>query len=327
MNTGRHGEGVPPPPPKARQKTRLSRSLLRRAVSSVGLVILILTWAPAIASEPATGKEPWTDRTLTPDARADLLESAMTVAEKVQLVHGSMPLLMKNRPADVIGSAYVPGIPRLGIPALRETDASLGVAAAADHVEATALPSGLAIASSWDPDIAYSGGAMVGGEAAKKGFNVLLGGGVNLARDPRCGRNFEYLGEDPLLAGTLGGQAIRGAQDEGIISTVKHFAINDQETGRRVLDAQIDPAALRESDLLAFEIAIERGEPGSVMCSYNKVNGSYACANPDLLQRTLKADWRYPGWIMSDWGAVRDAKAAVEAGLDQQSGEELDKMF
>jgi len=304
----------------------------RRLSLRPGLLILVLasasfTAASSAYATDATADQPWMDKAQSPDVRADLLERVMTPEERIRLVHGSMPILMKNRAADIIGSGYVPGIPRLGIPALRETDASLGVAAVSDHVEATALPSGLAAAASWDPEVAYRGGAMIAGEAAAKGFNVLLAGGVNLARDPRCGRNFEYLGEDPLLAGSLAGEAIRGVQDQGIISTVKHFAINDQETGRRVIDVQIDLAALRESDLLAFELAIERGNPGSVMCSYNRINSDYACANRNLLQQTLKGDWRYPGWVMSDWGAIRDAKAAVEAGLDQQSGEEIDKML
>jgi beta-glucosidase len=140
----------------------------------------------------------------------------------------------------------------------------------------TALPSGLALAATFNPPLAYAGGAMIGAEARAKGFNVLLGGGVDLARDPRNGRNFEYLGEDPLLAGVMAGQAIAGVQSQGVISTTKHFAVNDQETLRDSLDARITEPALRESDLLAFEIAIETGQPGSVMCGYNKVNGEFA---------------------------------------------------
>jgi beta-glucosidase len=146
---------------------------------------------------------------------------------------------------------------------------------------------------------------------------------MNLARDPRNGRNFEYFGEDPLLAGTLAGEAIRGIQSLKVISTIKHFALNDQETGRLRLDARIAEDALRESDLLAFEIAIERGKPGAVMCAYNRVNGAYACGNDWLLNRVLKGDWKYPGWVMSDWGAVHDLDYALK-GLDQESGEEID---
>src|SRR5262249_10157788 len=151
----------------------------------------------------------------------------------------------------------------------------------------------LAMAASFDPQIAFNSGAMIGNEARSKGFNVLLGPGVNLARDPRNGRNFEYLGEDPLLAGVLAGEAVRGIQSDHVGQTIKHFAINDQETLRRVVDARIGEAALRESDLLAFEIGIERGQPGSVMCAYNRVNGPWACGSDFLLNQVLKRDWGY----------------------------------
>jgi beta-glucosidase len=135
---------------------------------------------------------------------------------------------------------------------------------------------------------------MIGSEARASGFNVMLAGGVNLARDPRNGRNFEYGGEDPLLAGTIVGAQIAGIQSNHIISTTKHYALNDLEIGRKGHDAQIDPAAARMSDLLAFQFAIERGDPGSVMCSYNKVNGDFACENDWLLNRVLKMDFGFP---------------------------------
>jgi beta-glucosidase len=252
-----------------------------------------------------------------------------TLDERVALVHGIMALPDDSHtviPADALaGAGYVSGIARLGVPALRETDASLGVAYVGGlrHDGATALPSGLATAASWNPEVAYANGAVAGQEAWRIGFNVLLGGGVNLARDPRNGRNFEYLGEDPLLAGRLAGAAIRGTQAQHVVSTIKHFAINDQETGRHVLSAEIGEAGLRESDLLAFEIAIEDGRPGAVMCGYNRINQAYACENDGILNRVLKADWQYRGWVLSDWGAVHGLAAALE-GLDQQSGEQLD---
>jgi len=185
------------------------------------------------------------------------------------------------------------------------------------------MPSGLALAATWDADLAYRGGAMIGQEAWRSGFNILLAGGANLARDPRNGRNFEYLGEDPLLAGTLDGASIRGIQDQHVVSTMKHFAINDQETSRHGLSSKIGEAALRESDLLAFELALEGGRPGSVMCAYNRVNTVYACSNDTLLNKVLKGDWGFPGWVMSDWGAVHGVDDALK-GLDQQSGQELD---
>lgn len=250
----------------------------------------------------------------------------MTTEEKLSLVHGRFPLLMSPRPPGVqVSAGWFPGAPRLGIPPMIESDASLGVANArrGPKDDATALPSGLALASSFDPDAAFASGAMIGKEARQKGFNVLLAGGANLVRDPRNGRNFEYLGEDPLLTGVMAGASIRGIQSNRIVSTTKHLALNAQETGRQVLDAQIDPAALRESDLLAFQIAVEQGRPGAIMCSYNRLNGVYACENPDLLS-VPKRDWGWKGWIMSDWGAVHSV-AAANAGLDQESGQELDR--
>jgi beta-glucosidase len=254
----------------------------------------------------------------------------MSQQEKLSLVHGviAAPWGGEPKPDGSVGSAgYVPGIPRLGIPALQETDAELGVANPGDvrpSDTATAMPSSLALASTWDPALARIQGQTVGAEARAKGFNVLLGGAANLIRDPRGGRNFEYFSEDPLLTGLMAGGMIEGVQSRNVISTIKHFALNAQETDRVVLDARIDPAATRESDLLAFEIAIERGRPGSVMCAYNQVNGSYACENDWLLNQVLKTDWNYPYFVMSDWGAVHSTVRSALAGLDQESGEQLD---
>lgn len=289
---------------------------------SLPLTVLLLATTAVHAQPPAD-----------PDARAAAIEAQMTDDERFQLLHGIMPIPLPGLgidPKEFEGipaiAGYVKGIPRLGIPDLLETDASLGVANPLQLREdrTTALPAGLAIAATFNPAIAYAGGAMIGAEARALGYNVLLGGGVNLARDPRNGRNFEYLGEDPLLAGILGGEAIRGIQSQGVISTIKHFSLNAQETLRSYLDAKIDEAGHRESDLLAFEIAIERGQPGSVMCAYNLVNGAYACGNDHLQNKVLKKDWGYKGWVMSDWGAVHDV-SYFNAGLDQQSGSQLDK--
>ena len=263
-----------------------------------------------------------------PDARAAAIEKVMTADERVTLTHGIMPLPLWPVPIPkdaVPGAGYIPGIPRLNVPALKETDASLGVSYVGGFRRdgATALPSGVAMGATWNPDLMFKGGAMIAGEAHAKGFNVLLAGGINLMRDPRNGRTFEYFGEDPLHTGLLGGAAVAGIQSAHVISTVKHFALNGQETGRYFVNARISDAAARESDLLAFQIAIERGQPGSVMCAYNKVNGDQACSSDYLLNRVLKRDWRYKGWVMSDWGAVPGVEAAL-TGLDQQSGEQND---
>ncbi len=259
----------------------------------------------------------------TPE-RAHAALAQMTQGEKLSLVHGVLgaPWGGRPKPAGALGSAgYVRGVPRLGVPALQETDAELGVA---NGRPATAMPSNLALASTWDLALARRQGAAVGAEARVEGFNVLLGGAANLIRDPRGGRNFEYFSEDPLVTGMMAGAAIDGAQSRQVIATTKHFALNDQETDRVVLDVRIDPGAARESDLFAFEIAIERGRPGAVMCAYNQVNGVYSCENDWLLNQVLKGDWRYPGFVMSDWGAVHSTVRSALAGLDQESGEQLD---
>lgn len=263
------------------------------------------------------------------ESRADALVRSMTLDEKLQLIHGYFPPMAKPVPpiAMIPSAGHIPGIPRLRIPTLRESDASLGVANQIEQRKgdvATALPASIATAATFNPTLAYEGGVMIGAEARAKTFNVLLAGGVNLTRDPWAGRNFEYLGEDPWLAGVMAGAHIKGVQSNHIISTIKHFALNAQETGRNVLDAHIDKASLRESDLLAFQIATEIGHPASVMCAYNKVNGDYACENDWLLNTVLKKDWGYKGWVMSDWGAVHSTEKAAINGLDQDSGQELD---
>jgi beta-glucosidase len=262
-----------------------------------------------------------------PDERAAGTVAKMTLNEKLTLVFSYFGSIWEGKmpPSGArFGSAgYVPGIPRLGIPPQWETDAGVGVAtqgAAPTKRERTSLPSGIATAATWNPDVAFAGGRMIGSEARASGFNVQLAGGVNLARDPRNGRNFEYGGEDPLLAGIIVGSEIAGIQSNRIISTTKHYALNDLETGRKGHDVQIDPAAARMSDLLAFQLAIERGNPGSVMCAYNKVNGDFACENDWLLNKVLKGDFGYRGYVMSDWGAVHSTVKAAKNGLDQQSG-------
>ncbi|RZM12359.1 MAG: glycoside hydrolase family 3 protein, partial [Sphingomonas sp.] len=263
-------------------------------------------------------------------ARAEAIVARMTQAEKIGLVHGLFPPMATGKTAnELIPSAgHIDGVPRLGVPLVRETDASLGVANQIEQRKgdtATALPSGLATAASFSPALAYNGGRMIGAEARAKRFNVMLAGGVNLTRDPWGGRNFEYFGEDPLLAGKIAGEHIAGVQSNRIVSTVKHFALNPQETGRAVIDARIGEADLRMSDLLAFQLAIERGRPGSVMCAYNKVGGDWACENRFLLTDVLKRDWGFPGWVMSDWGATHSSAKAANAGLDQDSGQELNQ--
>jgi beta-glucosidase len=304
--------------------------LIGKRTFLLNVLAAFLTAALACGGKAKAQDWAWKDASLPLVERAQKALDQMTQHEKLSLVHGviAAPWGGEPKPDGSIGSAgYVPGVPRLGIPALQETDAELGVANPGDvrHGDtATAMPSSLALASTWDPALARLQGQAVGAEAGAKGFNVLLGGTANLIRDPRGGRNFEYFSEDPLLTGIMAGSMVEGVQSRHIISTIKHFALNAQETDRVVLDARIDPAATRESDLLAFEIAIERGRPGSVMCAYNQVNGAYSCENDWLLNQVLKTDWNYPYFVMSDWGAVHSTVRSAMAGLDQESGEQLD---
>jgi len=259
----------------------------------------------------------------------------MTIDEKISLLHTQVgfpfPIGNTPKPDGAVGSAgYAPGVPRLGIPALQESDASMGVANPSNirpNDNATALPSSMMLAATFDPDLAYRGGKVIGTEAHAKGINVMLAGGVNLVREPRSGRNFENLGEDPLLAGVMGGYSIKGIQSKHVVSTIKHYALNAQETGRVAVSSDIKEGAARESDLLAFELAIEKGQPGSVMTSYNQYNGTYTSENAFLINQVLKGDWKYKGWVMSDWGATASTEKAALAGLDQESGENLDPVI
>jgi beta-glucosidase len=298
--------------------------------------VAMLLCAPLGAQPNAPSNRPWLDPHLSPDARAEAALQAMTLDEKLRLVFGFsdqavtdvskvsddiVPQELKNAVVTraVKGSAgFVPGVPRLGIPDQTQTDASMGVRNS--FIPSTALPSSLATASSFDPEVPRAGGAMIGAEARATRHNTMLAGGVNLAREPRNGRNFEYAGEDPLLAGTMVGALIEGIQSNRIISTIKHYAVNDQETERTSIDVTISAEAMRQSDLLAFELAIEKGKPGSVMCSYNLINGRWGCENDYLLNKVLKHDWGFKGFVMSDWGAVHSTVDAANDGLDQFTG-------
>lgn len=266
---------------------------------------------------------PWSNASLTPDQRADMVLKEMTLAEKIQLVHGIGwgPLRegAPTPPDNNGGAGEVLGIPRLGIPSLQQADSAVGVRMAAPESRyATLLPSVLGAAASWDPDASHLYGDVIGRELRAQGYNQSIGGGVDLARDPRNGRLFEYPGEDPVLAGTTVGNLIAGVESNQVMGDIKHYALNDQETGRTVVDAQINHKAMHESDLLAFEIGIRIGHPSSVMCSYNKVNGDWSCENDYLLNKVLKGEWHYPGFVVSDWEATHTAVKAALAGLDQE---------
>ena len=270
---------------------------------------------------------PWMDTKLSPERRAELVLEQLTLDEKIGLLHGNGMARQKNLPLEIQavqdqsngGAGFVFGVPRLGIPTIQMTDAAYGVRQSADNGRySTALPSNLGSAASWDPDAACAYGKLIGDEMRLQGYNTTLGGGTNLTREPRNGRTFEYMGEDPVLAGTMVGSRIRCEGAENVISDIKHYAFNVQESGRQEVDAIIGERAARESDLLAFEIGVKTGHPNAVMCSYNGVNGDYACENTWLLREVLKGDWKFPGFVMSDWDATHSTVKASHAGLDQE---------
>ena len=277
--------------------------------------------ADAAAREKAW---PWINPQLSPADRADLVLKQLTLDEKIALLHGNgmahnanwqMPLTDLTNG----GAGYVEGVKRLGIPGIVMSDAAYGVRdSGANGRYSTAMPSSLGAASSWDPASACEFGALIGTELRAQGFNMTLGGGVDLAREPRDGRTFEYGGEDPLLAGTIVGNLMKCEQAQHVIGDIKHYAMNDQETGRNFVNAIISKRAMQESDLLAFHIAISIANPGAVMCSYNRVNSDYACENSYLLRNVLKNDWGFNGFVLSDWGGTHSTEKASAAGLDQE---------
>ncbi len=285
------------------------------------LVFSALAWGQTAQTQKVKG--PWLDKTLSPDKRADLLIQQMTLPEKIQLVHGTGWGALKPGepipPGSNEGAGFVPGIDRLGIPAINLADSAVGVRmAAVESRYATLLPSTLAAAASFDPQAAYLYGSVIGRELRDQGFNMSIGGGVDLIREPRNGRNFEYAGEDPILAGIMVGQLMKGLQAQQVMGDIKHYAFNDQETGRNILNVRLDKRSMRETDLLAFQIAIKIAEPAGVMCSYNKVDGDWACENDYLLNQVLKKEWGFQGWVLSDWGGTHSTTKAAINGLDQE---------
>lgn len=304
----------------------------RVVVKSIAVAIACTAMGVAAASTPAQPRSvarPWMNTALSPDQRADLVIQQLTLAEKIQLVHGSgWGTLIDGSPIPDgwnYGSGFVPGIARLGIPGIHMADSAVGVRGAASESRyATLLPSTLGAAASFDPQAAFLYGTVIGRELRDQGFNMSIGGGIDITREPRNGRNFEYAGEDPLLAGTMTGNLIRGVQSQHVMGDIKHYAFNDQETGRSVYNAQIGKRAAHESDLLAFQIGIEIGDPAGVMCAYNRVNGTYACENPWLLTEVLRKDIGFKGFVVSDWGGTHSSAAAALAGLDMEMPGSLD---
>lgn len=288
-------------------------------------VALSPVWAQAGGHKPASA---WMNTALSPDERAALVVKEMTLDEKISLLHGTgmkglgpmSPLSVKSNG----GAGYVVPIPRLGIPAIQISDAAYGVRMSGENGRySTALPDNLAGAASWDLDAAYEYGALIARELRAQGYNMTLGGGVNLTREPRDGRTFEYMGEDPFLAGKMVGRVMKGEQAQHVIGDIKHYAMNDQESGRNAVNVNIDKRSMRESDLLAFEIGLRESNAAAVMCAYNRVNGDYACENQYLLTDVLKKDWNFKGFVLSDWQGTHSTAKASAAGLDHEEPAEI----
>ena len=307
---------------------RLSRWVAGVSIAVLGLAGAISAQGPGV---PDTAERPWMNASLTPEQRAEMVLKQMTLAEKIALLHGNgmahagqwqMPLTGESNG----GAGMTEGVKRLGIPRLYMSDAAYGVRSSGENGRySTALPSNVASASAWSAEGACEYGQLIGKELRAQGYNMSLGGGVNLTRDPRNGRTFEYLGEDPLLAGTLGGNLMRCEQAEHVIGDLKHYAMNDQETGRNIVNVKVSKRAMQESDLLAFHVALDIAKPGAVMCSYNRVNGDYACENEYLLHDVLKTEWKFPGFVLSDWGGTHSTEKASKAGLDVE--QPMDQYF
>ncbi|MFF7985659.1 beta-glucosidase [Streptomyces sp. NPDC007901] len=279
-----------------RSALRLTAGAIAVAAAATG-GLLPLTPAAA-AGRPGAGAGP----------RVERLIARLTLDEKISLLHGA------TDPGSLGQAGYVPGVPRLNIPPLRLADGPAGVRIT-EH--ATALPAPVLLASAFDPELARRYGQVIGREGRALGQDVLLSPMVNLIRTPYAGRNFETFSEDPLLASDLVAAEIRGIQGEGLIATVKHFALNNQEKDRNSIDVRADEQTMHELELRGFEAAVEAGT-GAVMGSYNKVNGTFACENPTLLTDILRDQWGYRGWVMTDWFAAHSTAAAITAGLDME---------
>jgi beta-glucosidase len=293
------------------------------------LCVFALILALSFSSAQSGGKtHPWSNTSLSPDERASMVVKEMTLDEKILLLHGTgMPGLSPMSPLAVRsngGAGYTSGIQRLGIPAIQMSDAAYGVRMSGENGRySTALPADVAGAASWDLEAGYQYGALIGRELRAQGYNMTLGGGINLTREPRNGRNFEYLGEDPVLAGKMVGSVMKGLQAQHVLGDIKHYALNDQESGRNAVNITIDKRAARESDLLAFEIGLQESDVAAVMCSYNRVWDVYACENKYLLTDLLKKDWNFKGFVLSDWGGTHSVEKASAAGLDHEEPGEL----
>jgi len=270
---------------------------------------------------------------LSPERRTALLIGAMTQDEKFQQLVGA-PGVIPEIP-ECYGARHVPGVPRLGIPTFRITNGPVGVGQndcvpastpnlpraammSTASAKATALPSAMAVAASFDTSVATRFGDVIGVETRNHALHVLEGPGLNLARVPQGGRNFEYFGEDPLLTGAMAVSEIRAIQKHGVIAMAKHFIANDHETNRGTENVVVADRVLHELYLLPFEMAVKSGDVASVMCSYNSVNGPHACEDPHHLTDVLRTQWGFKGYVQSDFFAVHSTSPSLKAGMDHE---------
>jgi beta-glucosidase len=277
--------------------------------------------APKPAAQSST-ERPWMNRSLSAEKRTDLLLREMTLDEKITLMHGvtapTGDVASGNQsvvpPKGYVG--YVPAIPRLGIPALRLADGRAGVGNAARDV--TLLPAPIAAASSWDPELLNEFGRVLGQEQWGKGTNVALGPSIDVVRVPEWGRTFESYGEDPYFNGRMAAAEIKGIQSQGPIADANMYLTMNQESDRFRADSVVDEKTLQEIYLPPFEASVRDGHVGTFMCAYVKTNGVYSCENADILERMLREQLKFDGWVMSDWGATHSTVDSAIHGLDQQ---------
>jgi beta-glucosidase len=276
----------------------------------------VLSLAAPLGSRAADTPR-YLDTSLSVEARIDDLIPRLTLDEKVGLVHAN-------------GLFRSGGVERLGIPYLWTDDGPQGVREEVGLTSwtplmrtddfATALPPGLTLAATWDPELAQACGKVIGEEACIRGKNVILGPGINIIRTPLCGRNYDYYGEDPWLSGRIAVGYIKGMQGEQTVACVKHFALNNQETERGFVDVDVGERALREIYLPAFEASIKEGGAMAIMAAYNRFRGDFCAQNDELLDVILKGEWGFKGGVISDWGGTHDTKLAVTHGLDLEMG-------
>lgn len=281
----------------------------------------------------ATNAHAWMNTSLPPEQRTALLLAAMTPQQKIAQLTGS-PGVVPEIPS-CYGSRHITGIPELQVPTLRVTNGPVGVGqndcvspdlpglplsslSSPASAKATALPSGMAVAASFDTAVASQFGDVIGRESRNLALHVLEGPGMNLARNPTLGRNFEYFGEDPILSGTMGVAEIKAIQSHGVIAMAKHLVANEQETNRMTINENIDDKTLHELYMVPFEMAVKDGGVASVMCSYNSVNGASMCENKHILTDVLRGQWGFTGYVQSDFFAAHSTANTMLAGLDNE---------